>query len=160
MSKYDKKNKKVPNYELSQSPLINKKFLFLINFPHTFHSFVTFAIFYYLFHLRHSINEFSVNYLKHINYWYDHGYWIIDIAWTVYRCRIILEASFSLFDKTFADNLGSVLILAVIVSLILDILIRFKCKRNFDIEYLYYNKSDIYIVTCPCVYRLSNCCNQ
>lgn len=82
------------------------------------------------------------------------------IAWNFYPCRIILEASFSLFDKTFADNLGSVLILAVIVSLILDILIRFKCKRNFDIEYLYYNKRDIYIVTCPCVYRLSNCCNQ
>jgi hypothetical protein len=43
----------------------------------------------------------------------------------LYNYRIILEASFSLYDKTFADNIGSILILAVIVScyVLFDILI-------------------------------------
>lgn len=81
------------------------------------------------------------------------------IVWIFYFCRIILEVFFSFFDKIFVDNFGSVLILVVIVSLILDIFFRFKCKRNFDIEYIYFNKSDIYIVICLWVYRLSNCCN-
>ncbi|KAJ8310144.1 hypothetical protein KUTeg_012009 [Tegillarca granosa] len=47
------------------------------------------------------------------------------------RSRIILEAAFSLYDRTFTDNIGSVLIFAVLGTIFACFLIAFPLDFQF-----------------------------